>query len=161
MPKTSQFSQLLKIILPGLGGFIAILILSFLTNMSDFVLLMAPFGASCVLVFLLPANPLAQPKNVILGHMLSTLIGLIVLNVLGSSSWSMALGVGLAIIGMHLCKVVHPPAGGDPILVMLSGASWGFLLTPVLVGSVILAAIGYGYHKLNRVDYPVWARRAG
>lgn len=159
MTMANKFKIFLKFLLPGVGGFIAIWVTSMLGNISDVAFLMAPFGASCVLVFLLPSSPLAQPKNVILGHLLSTFIGLVILQTVGNSSWSIALGVGLAIILMNVCKVVHPPAGGDPILVIMTGSSWTFLVTPVLVGTIVVVAIGYAYHKLNRVPYPLWANR--
>lgn len=159
MTSSTKLNQLLKFVWPGLGGFIAIFALSMLGSYTNFLWLMAPFGASCVLVFLLPASPLAQPKNVILGHLLSTSIGLIILHLLGEASWAIALGVGLAIILMNVFRVVHPPAGGDPILVILAGASWNFIVTPVLIGSVMLVTIGYIYHRLHRVAYPMWANK--
>ena len=80
-------------------------------------LLIAPFGASCVLVFALPQSPLAQPRNVIGGHMISTLVGLCAYHLIGASPLSFGLAVGLAIAAMLLTAPLHPPAGADPIVV--------------------------------------------
>ncbi|MFC0212328.1 HPP family protein [Paenibacillus chartarius] len=113
---------------------------------------MAPFGATCVLAFGLPDSPLAQPRNIVGGHLLSTAIGLLTLACFGSHPWSLALGVALAIAAMHLTRTVHPPAGADPLLVMLSGAGWSFLLTPVLAGSVLIVAAAWLYHRLMPVS---------
>lgn len=134
--------------LAGLGGFITILSLAMLTAQLDRLLLIAPFGASCVLVFALPESPLAQPRNVIGGHFISTLVGLGVLSLLGAGPVAFALGVGLAISAMMLTRTLHPPAGADPIVVMLAGASWPFLFTPVLLGTVFIVVLAGIYRRM-------------
>ena len=125
------------------GAAVAIGLIGALSASTATPWLMAPFGATAVLVFGLPDSPLAQPRNVIGGHVLTTLVGLIFLSLLGPQWWSMALAVATAIAVMQLTRMVHPPAGANPLLVMLSGASWSFLATPVLIGSVaiVLAAL--------------------
>ena len=127
--------------LAGVGGFLTILALAEASLMLGTVLLIAPFGASCVLVFALPTSPLDQPRNVIGGHLISAAIGLTVLSLLGPSPVALALGVGLAIAAMALTRTLHPPAGADPIVVIMAGASWSFLLAPVLVGTVAIVLI--------------------
>jgi CBS-domain-containing membrane protein len=141
-------------LLPGLGGFIAIFLGYYLGSISNLSLLMAPFGASCVLVFALPDSPLAQPRNVVGGHVLSSLIGLLLLIFFGVHSWSIALAVGLAILVMQWTHTVHPPAGADPIVIMLAGAGWSFLLTPVLAGALLIVLVGFIYHKATKTVYP-------
>ena len=81
----------------GLGGALAITTLVLLGYVSDSALLMAPFGASCVLLFSLPNSPLSQPINVIAGHTISVVIGLVLHSFLPVDWWSLALAVGLAI----------------------------------------------------------------
>jgi CBS-domain-containing membrane protein len=66
----------------------------------------------------------------------------------------MAIGVGLAIAGMMATETMHPPAGGDPLLVMAVGASLSFLITPVLLGTVLLLLVGAAFHRLRGVPYP-------
>jgi HPP family/Protein of unknown function (DUF3892) len=121
-------------------------------------LLIAPFGASCVLVFAIPQSPLAQPRNVIGGHLISTAAGLSVFGLSGQTPLAFALGVGLAIAAMLLTGTVHPPAGADPIVVILAGASWSFLFVPVLVGTVCIVLLGVGFHRwVTRESYPLAA----
>lgn len=150
----------------GLGGFVVIFVLAELTSMLGTVLLIAPFGASCVLVFALPQSPLAQPRNVIGGHLVSTLVGLVVLAALGPAPLACGVAVGVAITAMLLTDTLHPPAGADPIVVILAGASFSFLLAPVLLGAsmIVLGAIvfhrfvsGRSYPHQQDIRYPIKA----
>lgn len=139
----------------GLGGFLVIFLLAELSQMSGAVLLIAPFGASCVLVFALPASPLAQPRNVIGGHLVSTAVGLAAFAALGATPLAFGAGVGLAIAAMLLTRTTHPPAGADPIVVILAGASWPFLFAPVLAGAIAIVLAGAAYHRaLGGAAYP-------
>ncbi|MCE4225662.1 HPP family protein [Methylobacterium sp. C25] len=145
----------LPAVLAGLGGFLVIYLLSEATIRFDVSLLIAPFGASCVLVFGLPQSPLAQPRNVIGGHLISSAIGLASLTLLGPTPLAFGIGVGIAIAAMLLSRTTHPPAGADPIVVILAGASWPFLLMPVLLGAVVIVAAGMIHHRLvTRAAYP-------
>jgi CBS-domain-containing membrane protein len=78
---------------------------------------------------------------------LTATVGLVFVQFVGVYPWSLALATGVSITLMLLSKTTHPPAGANPILVMLLNPGWSFLLTPVLVGSVLIAAIGYLYNK--------------
>lgn len=146
--------SVLSILLPGVGGFLAILACGMLGDAAKVSLLMAPFGASCVIAFALPQSPLAQPRSLVGGHMLSTLVGLCALTAFGVHAWSLALAVGAAIALMLMSRTLHPPAGADPLLVMLTGAKWSFLFTPVLLGAVLLVLVALGYHRTTKVIYP-------
>ena len=97
----------MKILTGFLGGFISILILLLLTHYTTYPLIMAPFGATCVLLYAAAQSPLAQPKNVILGHFISALIGLVILHTLGSSLLSIAFAVGLTIAAMQFLDCIH------------------------------------------------------
>jgi CBS-domain-containing membrane protein len=140
----------LSVLIEGAGAFLTILLLAELTAWAGVPLLIAPFGASCVLVFALPQSPLARPRNVIGGHLISATIGLLALQVLGPSPLAYAVSVGLATMAMVLTDTVHPPAGANPIVVILAGAGWSFLLTPVLAGTVLIVAVGMVFHRLKR-----------
>jgi len=136
----------------GLGAAIAILVLCVLSNLqSTVVLIMAPFGATTVLVFGIPNSPLAQPKNVIFGHMITALIGLICLHTLGVTPITLALATGLAVACMMFTDTTHPPAGANPLLIMLTDQDWSFLLTPVVTGAVLIVLVGkiYAVIKTN------------
>jgi CBS-domain-containing membrane protein len=139
----------------GLGGFLVIYLLSQLSASFGVLLLVAPFGASCVLVFALPQSPLAQPRNVIGGHLISAFIGIAIFGLLGAHPLSFALAVGLAIAAMQATGTLHPPAGADPIVVLATGASWSFLVMPMLAGTLVIVAVAYCYHRfVSRRSYP-------
>ena len=146
------------VFLSGLGGALAISLAAWLSATTGQPLLMAPLGASCFLMFVVPDNPVAQPRNVIGGHVVSALTGMAVITLLGSAWWAMGLGVGLAIIAMRLTQTNHPPAASDPLLLMLSplgGPGWGFVLTPVLAGAVLVVAVAVVFNRLRPgVRYP-------
>ncbi|MEP7453953.1 HPP family protein [Phyllobacterium sp. SB3] len=139
----------------GLGGLLAVYLLATIAAIWNTPLLIAPFGASCVLIFAIPQSPLAQPHNVIGGHLLSSATGLIALATLGTSPIACGLAVGFAIAAMQFTDTLHPPAGADPIVVILAGASWHFLLTPVLAGTATIIVVATLYHKLlSKRPYP-------
>lgn len=134
----------------GIGGFLAIMSIALLTKETSIPFIMAPFGASCVLAFGVPDSPLSQPRNIIGGHIVSSSIGVIILMLLGNEWYSMALGVGLAIAIMQLTKTTHPPAGADPLIVIASGASWNFIINPVLSGSLVLVIIALIFNNISK-----------
>ncbi|MGE5475620.1 MAG: HPP family protein [Bacteroidales bacterium] len=110
--------------------------------------LMAPFGASAVIVFGLPDSPLAQPRAVIGGHVLSALVGLVCLSLFPVAWWSLALAVASAVVLMQLTRTTHPPAGANPLVVMLGGVGWGFLATPVLAGALAIVVVALACNNL-------------
>ncbi|WP_373960212.1 HPP family protein [Vibrio gigantis] len=142
LPPKATLSQLLK---GFVGGTVGILILCLLAEQSQVPWLMAPFGATCVLLFAVPASPLAQPRNIIAGHFISAAVGLLALYGFGDSYLVMSFAVGSAIFLMQYFRAVHPPAGANPIVIALAGTSlvdWTFLFTPVLLGSIALVLVG-------------------
>lgn len=124
----------------GAGAALAISFLGLLVNATHLALLIPPFGASCALLFAAPASPLAQPKNVVGGHLLAAIAGLLMVSLFGPGVAAMAAGVGLAIAAMVLTDTLHPPAGANPIVVALASPGWIFLLTPILLGTLLLIA---------------------
>lgn len=147
LPTKSSISE---IAFAWLGGFISIFIIGYLTKSYDNLLVMGSFGASCVLLFGFPKSPFSQPRNVILGHSLSTFIGLVFLHILGNEYWSMALALATAIAVMLATNTVHPPAGSNPLIVFLLGANWDYLVFPSLIGSVILVLVALFYNNLHK-----------
>ncbi|MFK7160764.1 HPP family protein [Marinospirillum sp. MEB164] len=143
-------------LLAGLGAMLCITALSSLDRLApSSVWLMAPFGATMVILFGLPESPLAQPRNILAGHLLTTLIGLAMAALVGVTPWSMGLAVGLAVSVMLLTSTTHPPAGANPLVVMLAGEHWDFLLMPVAAGALVIIAFGVIYHRfISRQPYP-------
>ncbi|MGK4476554.1 HPP family protein [Aeromonas molluscorum] len=142
-------------LLAGLGASLAIALLGWLDLDWQLTLLMAPFGASCVLLFSLPESPLARPQNVLGGHLLAAGVGLLVQLLPLPLELKLALGVGLAIALMQGLGLIHPPAGANPLLVLLTAQSWPFLWQTVLPGALLLILIAAGYRRLGH-----WQRRA-
>ncbi|WP_308368505.1 MULTISPECIES: HPP family protein [unclassified Microbulbifer] len=150
-----QSRALITALIAGLGATLCIAALGSLDAMdSPGIWLMAPFGATMVILFCLPESPLAQPRNIVLGHGLTALVGLVAAEWFGVHAWSLGLAVGIAVTLMQLTGTTHPPAGANPIVVMLGGQGWDFLLTPVLAGAVLIVLFGSIYHRLARQPYP-------
>ena len=127
-------------LLAGLFSIITIGILTLLTYKTEFgIFLIASFGSSMVLLFGYPESPFAQPKNVFFGHVLTALVGIIFLHLVPLPLHiiiPMAVGFGVGF--MILFNVTHPPAGGNPIIVIIGGVSIEYLLSPVISGSIII-----------------------
>jgi CBS-domain-containing membrane protein len=140
-----------------LGGFIAIAAVGLLAISTNQPLIMGSFGASCFILFIVPNSPFAQPRNVIGGHFISTLIGLLFFHLVSPEWWSMALALASALAFMQLLNISHPPAGSNPLIVFLVGANWQFLFIPTLVGAVLLVLIALFYNNLSKErSYPVY-----
>ena len=148
------------IIQSTLAGFFSIItigILTVLTYKTSYgIFLIASFGSTMVLLYGYPESPFAQPKNIILGHFLTAFIGIIFLNFVPLPIFlNIPLAVGFGVMFMILFKVTHPPAGGNPIIVIIGSVSFDYLLTPVLIGSIIVVLFGVIINKfLFKKEYP-------
>jgi CBS-domain-containing membrane protein len=107
-----------------------------------------------VLVMAVHDSPLAEPKNIFLGHTLSALIGVIIFSLMGSSFFSLGVAVGLAVFVMATFDSIHPPAGANPIIAILGGKSLLFVLMPVALGSIVIILFALFYNKLLGRQYP-------
>lgn len=141
--------------LAWVGAVIAISTVAALTDLLSMPLVLGSFGATCVLVFGYPDVPFSQPRNIVVGHVLSSLIGLTFLTIFGSHWWAAGLATGTAIAAMMLTRTVHPPAGSNPVIVFLAQPGWGFLLWPTLIGAVIVTLVAALYNNATRsTNYP-------
>ena len=139
-----------------LGGFLAITLLGLAGKEIHQTVLIAPFGASCVLLFAAPESPFAQPRNLVGGHLLTASVGMAMLWLFGNGIWSIGLAVGLVIALMELTRTVHPPAGANPIVIMLAGkTALSFLFTPILLGVLILLALALLVNNLGTRRWPL------
>jgi CBS-domain-containing membrane protein len=132
------------------GAAIAIAAMELLAEGSAIPLLFVPFATSIVLVMGSPQVAAAQPRALIGGHLVATVVGLVVVKITGPGITAAALAVGLAIVAMHVTRSFHPPAGIDPLVVVLNNMSWSFLLVPVAVGACLLAALALVWHNVFR-----------
>ena len=133
-------SNLKKSILAGLFSTMTISILTILTYKTELgIFLLASFGSSMVLLFGYPESPFAKPKNVFFGHLTTSLVGLFFLNFVPFSIYIIIpLAVGLGVCLMILLGVTHPPAGGNPIIIIIGSVSLDYLFSPVITGSMII-----------------------
>jgi len=139
----------------GLGGAIGISAVGAVAALTHQPFLLAPFGASAVLLFAHPASPLAQPANVIGGYLVATLVTLVGLTFFPGAWVAAAAGVGIAIALMSMMRITHPPAGAIPILAATSTIQGGTLLGVVLGGSIGLVGVASLHHWLPpRHEYP-------
>lgn len=150
------------------GALIGILLAGFLTRVSggwlspELPWLIAPLGASAVLVFAVHASPMARPWAVIGGNTLSALVGIACVNGLGWLGYpevTAALAVALAIAAMLALRCLHPPGGASALLMVLGGVSASsYALYPVLLNSAALVAVGLAYNRIVRRSAPVVGR---
>ena len=149
-----------------LGSFIGIGIIAYLQSKtlpnSDIIYLIGSFGASSVLVYGVIQSPLAQPRNLIGGHLVSALIGVTVQKFVPDILWVTApLAVSLSIVLMQITKTLHPPGGATALIAVtgsteLKNLGYWYVISPVLIGSLILLIVALFFNNItsNR-QYPV------
>ncbi|MEW5676090.1 HPP family protein [Flavobacterium enshiense] len=148
-----------------MGAFVGMGIIAYLQYdafpKEDFVFLIGSFGASCVLVYGVIQSPLAQPRNLIGGHVISAIVGVTAAKFFPDMLWlASAVAVASAIVLMQITKTLHPP-GGATALIAVTGSpailelDYWYVLSPVLSGAVILLAVALVFNNLtsNR-QYP-------
>ena len=141
-------------LISGFGAFLCISLLAYFNSYDESNLwLIPPFGASMVLVMAVHESPLAHPKNVFFGHIISAFSGVFIYEILGFSFFSVGLGVGLAIFLMMATKTVHPPAGANPIIAILGAKGVGFLMIPVAAGAAFIVLFAIIYNQLMKRKY--------
>lgn len=117
--------------------------------------IVAPIGASAVLIFAVPSSPLAQPWSVVGGNVVSALVGIACFAWLGGSAWAAAGAVGLAIAAMFSLRCLHPPGGATALLMVLGHvASFQYALFPVLTNVLLITIAGVLYNNATRRRYP-------
>ena len=153
--KKKEFIQPL---LAGLFSIITIGVLTLLTYKTELgVFLIASFGSSMVLLYGYPENPFAQPKNIFFGHLLTSVVGIVFLFFTALPSFIVIpLAVGLGVSLMILFKVTHPPAGGNPIIIIIGSVSIDYLINPIITGSIIIIVFGIVLNRLIlKKKYPI------
>ena len=130
--KQSIFAAIFSVLTIGM-----LTALTYKTDLGVFII--ASFGSSMVLLFGYPESPFAQPKNVFFGHLLTSIVGIFFLQFVPLPLFIIIpLAVGFGVGLMILFNVTHPPAGGNPIIVIIGGVSIEYLLSPVISGSILI-----------------------
>ena len=143
--------------LAGFFSIITIGILTILTYKTEFgIFLIASFGSSMVLLYGYPESPFAQPKNIFFGHLITAIVGLIFLYFVPLPLFLIIpLAVGFGVSLMILLNVTHPPAGGNPIIVIMGSVSIDYLLNPIIIGTIIILLFGIIINRLVlKKNYP-------
>ena len=153
-----KFKNFKQILFAVVFSIITIGILTFLTYKTEFgVFLIASFGSTMVLLFGYPESPFAQPKNIFFGHFVTATVGVVFVNFVPLPLYlSIPLAVGIAVGLMILLNVTHPPAGGNPVIVLMGSASYNYLLNPIIFGCIILILFGVILNRfIAKKKYPL------
>lgn len=161
-----------------IGSFIGIGLISFLNSrylsVHDNLFLIGSFGASSVLIYGVINSPLAQPRNLIGGHVISAFIGVLMYKLIPDQAWlSGALAVSLSIVLMQITKTLHPPGGATALIANLPSAKiqalgFYYVLSPVLSGVIILLIVAlicnnatkHRSYPHNKGWYKIWLRKS-
>ncbi|BFM16657.1 hypothetical protein R50073_28400 [Maricurvus nonylphenolicus] len=144
---TVLLSPAMSALMAGVGaGLASALLLDWQTM--NLGLLIAPFGATCVLLFAAPQSPFSRKRNVIGGYLLCGLSGLLAAE-LPLEAFNASIALALAIASMVYCQVVHPPAGAIPIIMTQFQPDWTYVVFPVLTGALLLLASSHLFNGLK------------
>jgi CBS-domain-containing membrane protein len=144
------WTRAIAIVAGAAGGAAAIAVMELLAERTTFPLLFVPFATSIVLVMGSPEAEPAQPRALVGGHLVSAAVGLLVVHITGPGPWVAAVAVGLAIVAMHATRTFHPPAGIDPLVIVINGMPWTFLAVPVAAGAGLLVLFALVWHNVVR-----------
>ena len=150
--------NIIKGLIAGLFSTITIAALTLLTYKTQYgIFLIASFGSSMVLLYGYPENPFAQPKNILFGHVLTTICGMFFLYFVPLPIYiTIPLAVGVGVGLMIILNVTHPPAGGNPIIVIMGSVSLDYLINPIISGTIIILVFGIILNRLIlKKKYPV------
>ena len=149
---------IIKGLIAGLFSTITIAALTFLTYKTQYgIFLIASFGSSMVLLYGYPESPFAQPKNIFFGHLATSVVGILVLFYIPLPIYiTIPVAVGAGVGLMIILNVTHPPAGGNPIIVIIGSVSLDYLINPIITGTIIILIFGIILNRLIlKKKYPI------
>lgn len=147
-----SFKYALWGLISGTGSILAILAV---TKMAGHPLLIGSFGASAVLLFGAAESPLAQPRNLLGGHLISAGVAVAIVAMGATGMCAVSLAVGISIFLMYLTRTIHPPGGATALIGVQGHAGLSFILIPVLAGAVILLVMALLTNNLvHHRQYP-------
>ena len=151
-------NKIFKSIFAGFFSFITILILTVLSYKTEYgIFLIASFGSTMVLLYGYPESPFAQPKNIFFGHLVTSVVGILVLFYVPLPIYiTIPVAVGAGVGLMIILNVTHPPAGGNPIIVIIGSVSLDYLINPIITGTIIILIFGIILNRLIlKKKYPI------
>jgi CBS-domain-containing membrane protein len=139
----------------SISGTVAILAILLVSRMSGHPLLIGSFGASAVLLFGASESPLAQPRNLVGGHLVSATIAVTVVHLFGAGALAISLAVGFSILLMYITRTIHPPGGSTAFIGVQGHAGPYFIIDPVLSGALILLLVAlFTNNVVHHRQYP-------
>ncbi|MDV2682865.1 HPP family protein [Alkalihalophilus lindianensis] len=129
------------------GGFLAIIIISAVAVLLGFPMVLGPMGASCLLVFAAHEGPFSQPRQILGGHLISTLAALSIWDIFGRNHLTIGITLAVILLLMLGLKMVHPPAAASGMVAINTQAGWGFLLT-IMIGALLIVVLSVLYNNL-------------
>ncbi|WP_142247933.1 HPP family protein [Alkalihalobacterium alkalinitrilicum] len=145
--KSEPSVQIKENLISATGGLIAMLVISVMAVTIGFPMVLGPMGASCLLVFAAHAGPFSQPRHILGGHFISTIVALSIWDIFGRTHLKIEITLAVVLFLMVVSKMLHPPAAASAIVAINTEAGWGFLLT-ILISAIILIAISVAYNNL-------------
>ncbi len=143
----------------AVGIFLGIGMVALVSKSIDDNFLLAPFGATSIIAFFKYDSEFAQPRNIILGYLITSVVGVLTVYTLGHNWFSYALGVAVAMLIKVQCNAVHPPSAAMPIILIQIKESTmiGYLIYEAMPGLVLLVAVAIIYNRyILHKDYPLW-----
>lgn len=127
--------------------FLTISVLALVSDLTSISALIAPFGATVLILFEYPRGPFSTPRSYVLGHLIGATVGLLCLEFIPYQALGIGIACGLSLCLMKLTRTMHPPAGGTALVVILTQQPWSFLVTPLALGLLIVGVLFESYRK--------------
>lgn len=144
-----RFLHIAESVIAGVGALIGLSFIGVIAQSANTMMLIAPFGATAVLLFSAPNSPFSNPMNIFGGYFISTVIGAVVLTYTSAQWLPIAIGLGLVIMLMHGFKVIHPPAGAN-FLIVTQGHLTLAILEPLIIGLITLVIVGMSVQHIKQ-----------
>lgn len=163
----TRLMNMKNILWSWIGSFVGIMVIANMHNLlhllskGDFSLIIGSFGATAVLAYGAVDSPLAQPRNIIGGHILSAIVGVTAFKLFGGNMWfASALAVSTSVAVMQITKTLHPPGGATALIAVIGGSqihNLGYLysIIPVGIGATIMVLIAIVVNRMSGRKYPI------
>ncbi len=148
MRNNKYYQHIIESVLAGVGAIISLSFIGLIAQEAGTMMIIAPFGATAVLLFSLPSSPLSRPLNIVSGYLIASIMGAIILTYSDGTWLYIGIGLGISIMLMQLLKVLHPPAGAT-YLVVTQGELTIHSIAPIFIGLLILIIMGVGIKKIQ------------
>lgn len=147
--KKKDFNNIAESSVAGIGAFLAISFLGILSEQTGTLLIIAPLGATAVLLFSAANSPFSKPINIFSSYLISIIVGMLILKYSSGGWLTIGAGLGATIIMMHLFNVIHPAAGANYLIVTQGELSFK-LLEPIFFGLFVLIIISTTVEKIRK-----------